>query len=195
MLITNQIEIDPNRIEIDQNLVCPILTLVYRDGDSDEIVRTKASNALKMRAFVTACVAGLLAFSTAIDAEEVYECSKAVFCSYLGLVTFLTVCLVRDALCVWPMLKSSNPRRLVDVFTRCQLRLDGAVLGIGLPASVIVLYHDRSGTGCRAVAPTLEWTVTVAFTTLFLSVYYVILVAMAISFTAGLLSQLCTKVR
>lgn len=108
------IEADDNVIEVDRSLICPILTHLYRDGDSDETVRIKASNALIMRSVVTASVVILMALSAAYNAEKVFLCSPAVNSVYLSILTFLTCCLVRDALCILPMRKSTDPRRQVD---------------------------------------------------------------------------------
>lgn len=185
---------DDNIIEVDRSLVCPILNFLYQDGESDEAVRTKASNALLLRSVVTAFIAGPLALGAYGNAEEVYECRRAVYYTYLSLITFLACCLARDALCILPVRMSSHPRLLVDRITARQVLMDGALLGIGLPASVYLIFHDRSDSGCRSVNPTFEWSITVGYFALFLSSYYAILVAMGIRLTGRLLGQLYGKV-
>lgn len=73
--------------------------------------------------------------------------------------------------------------------------MDGVVLGIGLPASVLVILNDKTDTDCRSKTPTKEWNLTVVYFVLFLSIYYVILVTMAIRSAVRLFCQFCGKIR
>ena len=120
----------------------PILTLVCRDWDSFETVRSKVGDAVKNRVCVTSFITSILSLIWFFDAKRIFECSLAIYYTFIGLLAYLAVCIMRDVHFFLQLRTSSDPLRLVIKFTKRQLIMDSGYLLVGLPASLIAMLYE-----------------------------------------------------
>ena len=129
----------PIQIALDLQIVVPILTLVAREQDSFETVRSNAGNAVKNRVCIASLITTVLLFGWIFDSGKIFECSLVDYFSIIGFLTYLVACILRDVYFLIQLRTITDPRRLVVQFTKFQLTMDSGYLLLGLPTSVIAM--------------------------------------------------------
>ena len=170
-------------------MVIPILTLLIRDQDSFETVRSKAGNAVKNRVCVTSFITSILSLGWFFDAKKIFECSLVIYFTFIGLLVFLAVCICRDVHFFLQLRTSSDPLRLVIKFTKRQLIMDSGYFLVGLPASLIAMLYEKSYDECEYVKSTRDWSLVYQLFACYVSFYCVTLLAIDIWYSAKLLCR------